>query len=203
MKIKFTLMAVLALLTSACAQVQQIEEFPQPEELVGAAVPMIRMAVDPKSGDFRIQSKPTAECRKAGQAVDGCFEVGRNKVVFASFELDNSPDWQLQRFKICLGESKPSENCNLTPWNRLEFIAAKNRNSDYLVPDKEGVIELVLLGKGLERFYLATQNLYEQWWYYQVQVCPAGSPPGTPIDDAACRWNIDPPIKNRGRGMLR
>ncbi len=194
---KHIVLGASALLLSACSTV-----LPQPEEIVGAAAPTIQMAVDAKTGEFRITTKASEACRQAGENVNGCFEVGRNKVVFARFQLGNSPGWQLQKIRICLGENEATQNCNLTPWNRLEFVAAKNRDSEFLLPDNQGIINLADLGTDLDSFFLATQNLYEQWWYYQLQVCPSGSSPDTAADDAKCVWNVDPPMKNRGRRTL-
>lgn len=185
---------VLALLTSACASLSP------PEELIGAAVPTIRMGVDPGTQEFRVLTPATAECRKAGQDVNGCFEVGKNLVVFARFNLENSPGWQLQQIRICEGETAPTQPCDLSPWNRLEFIAAESRDSEFLLPNKQGFIDLTRLGMDLDGFFLATQNLYERWWYYQLQVCPSGWPPNAAVNDPSCRWNVDPPMKNKGRG---
>lgn len=192
MKTRLCALLAVTFATAGCA-------LPQPEEIDSAVAPTVLMAVDPQTNVFRITTRPDPACVKDGENVNGCFEVARNKVVFARFTLANSPDWQLQRIKICLGKNKPTQPCNLSPWNRLEFVAAENRNSEFLLPDTDGVIDLSEFGAGLDSFFLATQNLYERWWYYQLQVCPAGSPAGTAIDDASCRWNEDPPMKNRGR----
>jgi len=191
-----------ALLLAACAHEPRFEPLPEPEELLGQAAPAaIKMTVDDKTGEFRITTPPSEECRKNGKTSDGCFEVGRNKVAFVRFELEDSEGWQLQRIRICLGESETSLKCDLSPWDRLEFIAATSRQSDYLLPSRKGVINLARLGPELDVFFLATQNLYERWWYYQLQVCPTGTSEAATETEASCRWNIDPPMRNRGRGI--
>lgn len=171
---------------------------PIPEEVPALAAPTVALEVT-GNNELRVLTPAEESCVKAGLDINGCFEVGKNRVAFVRFTLQNSSGWQFQNLEICLGESQPGSNCNLTPWNRLEFIAATSRTSDFILPDPQGIIDVRLLGADLSTFFLATQNLYEQWWYYRIQVCPSGTPPDNDVNDPNCKWNVDPPMKNRGR----
>ncbi len=184
-----------------CGGLAGCGSLPKPDELIGAAAPTVSLGVDDQTNTFRVLTPPEASCVKSGLDINGCFEVGKNRVAFVRFNLQASDGWQFQRMRICLGQSEPGANCNLTPWNRLEFIAATARDSEYVLANSEGYMDLRLLGEDLETYLLATQNLYEQWWYYQVQVCPSGTPVGNDANDPNCLWNEDPPIKNKGRRL--
>lgn len=188
-------LVVIAGMLGACA-------LKPPEELIGAAVPTVGLELNAAGTRLSVTTPAQDACVKEGLNVNGCFEVGKNRVAFVRFNLQAPDGWQFQHMKICLGETQQNENCNLTPWNRLEFIAATARDSEYVLANAEGIMDLRILGPDLQSFMLATQNLYEQWWYYQIQICPAGTPPDNDPDDPNCLWNVDPPMKNRGRRTL-
>lgn len=167
--------------------------------------------VDETNGELSITSGVGAGCNKKG-----CFKVKKGRSGRLEFQFNADPKWQLTKFEICKGDTKPTHPCSLDVWERLEFAASDTKKgTDLFMTGDDGVINLkgVKPGTNGSVFYLFDQNAIEGTYFYTIEACKSTVTPadtGTGIDTdtgdvvvepvvtTTC-YSTDPPIQNGGR----
>jgi len=152
--------------------------------------PTIKLHVVGNPKELIVRTPGNLYCKSAS-AANGCISVGRRDIALINFELKTSPGWYFTEFKICRGNTKATEVCDLEKWEKAEFFAADGTASSLLFPDDSGIIDLTQLSNELTEFYLFDFNSVEQDFFYTIKVCNPGASP-------TC-ITTDPPIVNKGR----
>ena len=149
--------------------------------------PIIKLRVDENLDELLVKSESSLYCEMT-TATNGCVAVGERDTALITFELKKSDGWYFTEFKICRGNSKESQNCNLEKWEKVEFFATDKKGSQLLFPDDSGIIDLKQLPSELTKFYVFNFNSVEQDFFYTIKACNSSSCVET-----------DPEIKNKGR----
>jgi hypothetical protein len=152
--------------------------------------PIVKLHVVGNPEELKITTPGSAACKAANPA-NGCIAVGRRDIALITFELKTSPDWHFTEFKICRGDSKDSQECDLEEWEKAEFFAAESLTSPLIFPDDDGKIDLTQLSDDLTKFYLFDFNSVAQDYFYTIEACNSGATP-------PCIYT-DPDIENKGR----
>lgn len=147
--------------------------------------PKIKLEIDESSSKLVVTSDTGSYCARGNS---GCVAVGGWDTALITFELKKSDGWYFTEFKICRGDSKESENCDLENWETVEFFATDKKVSQLLFPDDSGIIDLKQLPSELTKFYVFNFNSVEQDFFYTIKACNSSSCVET-----------DPEIKNKGR----
>ncbi len=167
--------------------------------------------VDEANGELDITSGVGSGCAKKG-----CFKVGKGKSGRLKFQFNADPEWQLTKFEICEGDTKPTHPCSLDVWERLEFAASDTKKGQKLFfTSEDGVIDLtgVKPGADYSEFYLFDQNAIKKTYFYTIEACRSTVAPAdtdetvdeavdaataTAVVTTTC-YTTDPPIQNGGR----
>jgi len=183
----FTLFCGLALLTS-CAP-------PQVGTTTGdLKTPIVKLHVS-ASKKLHITTSSSAKCKRSKDP--NCIMVPHLDEALIGFELTPSSGWRFTEFKICVGDAKDTQVCELNEYQQVEFDASLSGGTTILQPNEFGVIDLKPLSPDLTKAFTSFNVLDHNWvkkdYFYSIKVCPIGT---TTVD---CIWT-DPPIENGGRG---
>jgi len=171
-------------------------------------------AVDETAGKLEITSGVGLDCQGKG-----CFKVKKGRSGRLKFQFDET-EWQLVKFEICKGASKPTHPCSLDVWERMEFAASDTKaGSNLFFTQDDGIIDLTSVkpkpGTGYSEFYLFDQNAIKSTYFYSIEACKitaaetetddsvdeavaAATAPVGAVISSTC-YSTDPPIKNGGR----
>lgn len=208
--------ALATLQISAVAPWLEAKNFPKTMDTADVV-----FTVDEANGKLKITSGVGPGCKK-----EGCFTVTKGRSGRLKFQFNADPEWQLSKFEICKGATKPTHPCSLGVWERLEFAASDTKDGTNLFhTGEDGIIRLkgVKPGKDSSVFYLFDQNAIAGHYFYTIEACKStvtptdtgtdadldtdkGADAGTSTDDAMVEsvvtttcYTTDPPIQNGGR----
>ena len=172
----------------------------------------VEFKVDETAGKLEITSGAGLNCKGKG-----CFKVNRGRSGRLKFQF-NETGWQLTKFEICEGSSKPADTCSLDVWERLEFAASDTRTgSNLFFTQGDGIIDLTQIkpkpGTDYSEFYLFDQNAIKKTYFYSIEACKktaaeteTDESTDEAVDAATARavitstcYSTDPPILNGGR----
>jgi len=149
----------------------------------------IKLEVDTSSDELAIRTPGSSRCRAVSPKA-GCIAVGKSNTARIKIQLQKSAGWYLTEFKVCLGNNKASQVCDLEEWQQAEFLITDTNATGLLFPEENGVVDLTQLSSELTKFYVFNYNAAKQDFFYTIKACRAA-------DDCV---STDPPIENGGRG---
>lgn len=154
----------------------------------------IDLDVNTMTEELVINTRGSSRCKEVSPK-PGCIAVRHNNSGQVRFQLKKSKDWYLTEFKICLGNTKASQVCNLEEWQRNQFFATDRNGTVALYPNISGIVNLTSLPNTDKEFYLVNLNVTKQDYFYTIEACPKKNPGD---DKSKCVYT-DPPIQNGGR----
>ncbi len=116
---------------------------------------------------------------------EGCIQVPKGDTARITFALAQAPGWHLTKLTIC--EQGDSDTCTLSRDQRADFEVTEDGTGSPQSPDRNGVVDLTVLGADLDGFVLLDNNTVAQDYEYVIEAC----------DDSRCT-EADPPLENGG-----
>jgi len=144
----------------------------------------IQLHVVPNGSAYDLTKTGRLVCNAARP--EGCIQVPQGDTARIAFTLASTSGWHLTSITIC--EQGDSDPCRLSPAQRADFEITEDGTGSPQSPDRNGVVDLTVLGADLQGFVLFDKNTVPQDYEYTIEAC----------DDEACT-TMDPPLENGGR----
>ena len=125
----------------------------------------------------------------------GCLYVRKGRRTYLRFKLteaDIENGWVFTEFSLCRGENKPTQPCTLEYRDRVQFYAAKKKNSRTVQKtEANGVIKLQDLSEELTDFVVYDENVFRRDYFYNIKACKQAN-----LNNCV---DLDPGLRNKGR----
>jgi len=121
-----------------------------------------------------------------------CLRIPNKDTARINYRLVGRPSWGFTRIQLVHSGPKLDfgDQTGFTQDMKDDFYV-KYGNEKIIVPDENGIIDLTDLPDIVRNFVLTDNNVYEQTYRYQIQVCKG------PNKDVDCEPS-DPKIENEG-----
>jgi hypothetical protein len=145
---------------------------------------------DPKRLD--IDSDTNSKCKREPAETEdkyGCISVAADDQAVITFDLKTG-SWHMTEMVICKGDTKDTQDCNLSTEEQQEFAVMEMGGLSRYHPDEHGVIKFSDIPQRISEFKLIDLNQILGDYFYTLKACKSGN--------TTCAES-DPPIKNGGK----